>query len=371
MNLSYWEIKSWLSNIDFTIIGSGIVGLNCALSLREKFPKSKILILEKGVLPSGASTKNAGFACFGSVSEILDDLKTHSVDEVFSIIKKRTQGLKLLRKLLGDNKIDYKQYGGYEIFPKKNPELFENSMTKLNEVNSLLNPLFSKDVFEIKNNFFGFDNVLNKVILNSHEGQIDTGKMMKSLIEKVRKKNISILNNVKVNSFIENNNCVELITDNFSFITTKLFIATNGFSNRFLNEKLKPARAQVLITKPINGLSIKGTFHFDKGYYYFRNIHNRILMGGGRNLDFKNEETDEFGLNENIHTELEILLKKTILPKTKVEIDYKWSGIMGVGNKKTAIVKAISHNVFCGIRLGGMGIAIGSIIGNELAQKIK
>ena len=116
MNLSYWEIKSWLSNIDYTIIGSGIVGLNCSLRLREKFPKSKILIIEKGSLPSGASTKNAGFACFGSVSEILDDLKNHSTDEVVTLVKKRTEGLRYLRKLLGDNNIDYKQHGGYEIF---------------------------------------------------------------------------------------------------------------------------------------------------------------------------------------------------------------------------------------------------------------
>ena len=52
------------------------------------------------------------------------------------------------------------------------------------------------------------------------------------------------------------------------------------------------------------------------------------------------------------------------------EIDYRWSGIMGIGNKKTAIVKSVSDNVFCGIRLGGMGVAIGSIIGNELADEI-
>ena len=370
MNLSYWEIKSWLSNIDYTIIGSGIVGLNCALSLREKFPKSKILIIEKGSLPSGASTKNAGFACFGSVSEILDDLKNHSIDEVVTLVKKRTEGLRYLRKLLGENNIDYKQHGGYEIFLKKNHDLFENCLKKLNEVNGLLKPLFPADVFEIKDNFFGFDNVFNKMILNSHEGQIDTGMMMKSLIEKVRKKNITIINNIKVNSFIENNNCVELITDNFSFKSSKLFIATNGFSNKILNENINPARAQVLITKPIKDLPIKGTFHFDKGYYYFRNIHNRILIGGGRNLDFKKEETDEFELNENIQTELEITLKKIILPKSKIKIDYRWSGIMGVGNKKTAIVKAVSNNVFCGIRLGGMGVAIGSAIGNELANKV-
>ena len=49
MNYSYWELKEWFSNVDFTIVGSGIVGLNCALSLKKKHPKAKIVILEKGL----------------------------------------------------------------------------------------------------------------------------------------------------------------------------------------------------------------------------------------------------------------------------------------------------------------------------------
>ena len=56
-NLSYWEIKSWLSNVDYTIVGSGIVGLNCALKLKDKYPKSKILVLEKGSLPQDIRIK--------------------------------------------------------------------------------------------------------------------------------------------------------------------------------------------------------------------------------------------------------------------------------------------------------------------------
>ena len=107
MNLSYWEIKTWLANVDFTIIGSGIVGISCAIQLRHRFPSAKILILEKGMLPQGASTKNAGFACFGSTSELLSDLKNHSKEEVFQLVKKRWEGLQLLRDLLGDKNIDY------------------------------------------------------------------------------------------------------------------------------------------------------------------------------------------------------------------------------------------------------------------------
>ena len=112
MNLSYWEHKTWLSNIDYTIVGSGIVGLSCALRLNHRFPNARILILEKGVLPQGASTKNAGFACFGSISEVLSDLKNHTAEEVVQLVKLRWEGIQMLRNALGDNKIGYENHGG-------------------------------------------------------------------------------------------------------------------------------------------------------------------------------------------------------------------------------------------------------------------
>ena len=116
MQLSYWEIKNWFTNVDYTVVGSGIVGLHAALRLRERFPKSKIIVLEKGVLPQGASTKNAGFACFGSLSEIIDDLKSHSEEEVINLIQKRWEGLKLLRKRIGDEKLDFKHVSSSVTF---------------------------------------------------------------------------------------------------------------------------------------------------------------------------------------------------------------------------------------------------------------
>ena len=124
MELSYWELKNWFTNVDYTIVGSGIVGLHAALRLRERFPAAKILVLEKGMLPQGASTKNAGFACFGSLSEILEDLKTHSEEEVISLIERRWKGLQLLRKRLGDDAIDFKPHGGYELFLKEDESGF-------------------------------------------------------------------------------------------------------------------------------------------------------------------------------------------------------------------------------------------------------
>ena len=142
MNLSFWERESWFNNVDYTIVGSGIVGLMCAIRLREKDANSKIVILEKGLLPNGASTKNAGFACFGSISEILDDLTHSSEEEVINLIKQRVDGINGLRKLVGDEKLLYKPWGGYELFSEKDTNLYNDCLSKISEVNKLLKPSF-------------------------------------------------------------------------------------------------------------------------------------------------------------------------------------------------------------------------------------
>ena len=369
MNLSYWELKEWFSNIDFTIVGSGIIGLNCALQLKKKYPNARILILEKGILPQGASTKNAGFACFGSLSEIIDDLNFHSEEEVFQLVEKRWEGLQLLRSNLGDKNIDFQQNKGFELF--KDSAFFEECLLQKEGINKLLFPIFKTNVFTISDNTFSFQKVVPKYVVNNFEGQIDTGKMASKLLQEVQKKGIKIVNGISVESFVDNNDKIQLKTNILDFYTKKLCIATNGFANQLITENVQPARAQVLITKPIKNLHIKGTFHLDKGYYYFRNIDNRILFGGGRNLDFKKEETSEFGETEIIQNKLKTILKEIILPNTPFEIEHKWSGIMGVGNQKKAIVKQVSNHVFCGVRLGGMGVAIGSLVGKELADLIK
>lgn len=370
MELSYWEWKNWFTNVDYTIVGSGIVGLHTALRLRERFPESKILILEKGMLPQGASTKNAGFACFGSISEIIDDLHTHSEEEVIRLIQKRWQGLQMLRKRLGDATIDFKPYGGYELFLTEDESGYNECLSKMPFINEILKPLFKADVFTKEIDRFGFNGIHEYVVFNPFEAQIDTGNMMQALLRQAISENILILNRQTVTSFAETTNGVEVALNDFSFLTKKLLFTTNGFAGKLTNGEVRPARAQVLITEPIPDLDIKGTFHLDKGYYYFRNFGNRILFGGGRNLDFEGETTTEFGQTALIQNQLEKLLREVILPGRDFNIEHRWSGIMGMGASKKPIVEQRSEHVYCGVRLGGMGIAIGSLIGTELADLI-
>ena len=371
INYSYWELKQYFTEFDLIVIGAGIVGLSSAISFINKNKKAKILILERGLLPNGASTKNAGFACFGSTSELLDDLSKNNSETVWETVLMRWQGLQILRKRLGDKGIDLNLWGGYELFDSKENKI--KSLEKIKDLNKeIYHHLGLKNCFsEYPKNNFGFKNTKG-IILNKYEGQIDTGLMMQNLLLLAQKKGITVLNNIEIKAINDLGGKVELKSINGIFKAKKVVVATNGFANELLKiNNINPARAQVLITKPISQLKIKGTFHYQEGYYYFRNIKNRLLFGGGRNINLIKEATSEIGLNSKIQNHLEYLLKTMILPNTAFEIEHRWSGIMGVGNEKKPIIKPITNNVIAAVRMGGMGIAIGSKVGEIVAKILK
>ena len=370
VNHSYWEKKILFKKFDLIVVGSGIVGLSTAISFKQKNKKASVLILERGILPAGASTKNAGFACFGSVSELLDDLAKMNEETVWETVEMRWRGLELLRNRLGDKNIGYKGLGGFELFDKeKNYSTCNDKIEDLNK--KIKHTLGLKSCYStVSKNSLNFKNI-NGIIQNRYEGQIDTSLMMTNLIKLAQKLNITILNNIAISKINSLTDSAELLSDYGTFYASKVVVATNGFAKELLNiADVKPARAQVLITKPIKNLKIKGTFHYDEGFYYFRNIDNRILFGGGRNLDLKGETTTDLELNTKIQKHLDYLLKNIILPYTAFEVDYRWSGIMGVGSEKKPIIKLVNPNVLAAVRMGGMGVAIGSLVGQEAADKI-
>jgi gamma-glutamylputrescine oxidase len=368
---SYWERTAFIDNADIIIIGSGLVGLSAAMHLKKQAPALKVLVLERGFLPTGASTKNAGFACFGTVSEQMAALKHSTKDEVLQLIDYKWRGLQRLRENLGDKNIEYRQHGGYELFMDDETETADDCIEQIPYINKLLSEAIGQtDIYSVANAKiadFGFNKV-SRMIYNPFEGQIHTGKMMRTLLKKVYKMGILVLNGCAVYEIKNEAGHINIRTSQGNFKTGKVILATNAFANQlFPDLKVTPGRGQVLVTKPIAGLKLKGTYHFDEGYYYFRNIDGRVLFGGGRNLDFKTEETWEFGQTDVVKNKLTTWLREVILQNKNFEIDYWWSGIMGFGEKISPIVKQVEPNIFCAVRCNGMGIAMGSLVGEEVA----
>jgi gamma-glutamylputrescine oxidase len=374
--LSIWEKQSFVQ-YHYIIIGSGIVGLNTAILLKKKHPNKSVLILERGLLPSGASTKNAGFACTGSATELLENLKTDTETDIINLFEKRLKGLNYTRQLLGDNNINYNSNGSYELLQATDIP----TLQKIDYLNGILKNVTITKPFTVDESIItkaAFNNIIIKsAIKNNCEGSIDTGKMMQALLQKARQLDVQIITGCEVLKYETATNKIDVICTNNTlnesiiFVAQQLLLCTNAFTKKLnTTVDILPGRGMVLATTPIINLKFEGIYHLDAGYFYFRNVGNRVIFGGGRNLDFETETTTEFGINETIKTDLIHKLNTIILPTTPYQIDYCWSGIMAFGNTKNPIITKLDNRVFAAVRCGGMGVAIGSVMAQELVALV-
>ena len=67
---------------------------------------------------------------------------------------------------------------------------------------------------------------------------------------------------------------------------------------------------------------------------------------------------------------LEKYLNEVILPdhKGRYTINYRWSGIMAMGSEKMPIITEVEPNIFCAVRMSGMGVALAPIAGKKISK---
>ncbi|THV61847.1 NAD(P)/FAD-dependent oxidoreductase [Chryseobacterium candidae] len=365
---SIWELDTFYRKRDIIIIGAGFSGLWTAISIKEKYPEKSVLIIERNAIPLGASTRNAGFACFGSFTEVIADSQKMGWEKTLELVTMRFEGLQKIQQYFKKNEIDFQLNGGYEIV---NHEELLAQMDAANEKLKTITGL--NQTYTLKQNKiqeFGLGKSAF-LIENPCEGSLHSGKLLQKLLEKCHELKIEFLFGTEVQHIEEADNVEVHLSAGLSVKADQLIYCTNAFTSKFLeNENIIPARGQILLTEPIDGLKLKGTFHYDEGYYYFRNVGNRILLGGGRNQDFKKEETTAFETTEFLQHHLENFLKEVILPDNDFTIALRWSGIMAMGEEKSPIVKQVSEKQFCAVRLSGMGVALAPKVGEMIAEMI-
>jgi gamma-glutamylputrescine oxidase len=372
--LSYWEREHFVK-YDLIVIGAGIVGLSTAIQFKRKFPEKSVLILERGVFPSGASTKNAGFACFGSLTEILDDLGAMSESEVLQLVERRYLGLQAIRKEFGDNALCFTHSKGHELITTEQLPVLDH----LDQINGLLQPVFKQDVFCLIRDVrpFGFGTKVKAIVQNGLEGELDTGAFIDTLWTTCLSLQIKILTGAAVEKIDLDVKQVSVKNSSDSspieFFAARIAVCTNAFTAKLLPELgITPGRGLVMVTETIpGGIPWEGSFHYDKGYVYFRQVSGRLLLGGGRNLDFEGERTTDFGINPKIRSYLLGLVEELIFPGRKIQIAMEWSGIMAFGQNKNPLVQALGPGIGIAVRMGGMGVALGWQIASELLIKIE
>jgi gamma-glutamylputrescine oxidase len=366
---SHWD--DHLLEADVVIVGAGIIGITTALELRAHNPRLRVLVLERDVVPAGATLRNAGFACFGSLGEIAHDIDVMGEAEALDVIARRIEGLERLRRRCGDDHLGFEQHGGHELFLAPH-----SALARLHHINTILAPLFKgAPVFTRCDELvapYRFGGVVQAMVRTPYEGTIDSGRLVARLLALARAAGADVRFGTLVEHIEDGHGSVLLhVRTTLGTRTVRgavAVLAVNGFMRDIdPGASVVPGRGQVLITEPIEGLPFKGSFHFDDGYWYFRNVGSRILFGGGRHLELERETTTELSVTESLQNHLEHHLRTIIAPWADVRIARRWSGIMGfTPNKHPLVVRR--GNIVTAFGCNGMGVAIGSTIGMEAAQ---
>jgi len=185
MYLSYWDKCELEKTCDVLVIGAGIVGLSAAIEIKTREPNLSVEVLEKEAYGALASSRNAGFACFGSVSEIYADIDRYGEEQTISLVQRRRAGLEKLVGRYGTEALGYQRYGGYEVFAKA--EDFERQASRISSVNDWLEGL----IFQVVDTPTCI-RLHPQSVRNAQEGQLRTNRLYDLLESEARAYGIKI-----------------------------------------------------------------------------------------------------------------------------------------------------------------------------------
>ncbi len=372
--LSYWEEEAFC-RADVAIVGAGMVGLSLAAEILEEAPALKVIVLERGLTPTGASTKNAGFLCLGSPSELCRNRQDLGESEMVNLVAQRAAGLRRLRQRLGDAAIGYEPTGGYELILQP----YEWVLHELDRLNTLLKAVIGGDyalLCDEKLPQFRFGEGARHLIYLPHEGAAHSGLLVRRLWQYVSGLGAIVLTGAAVEAWEEASDSVRLWIREGSGGQWRLSAGVAALCTNALAPDLtpglnaRPGRGQVLLTQPIDDLPWQGVFHFEEGYFYFRSVGKRILFGGGRNHDFETETTTQFTTTETIQTLLESYLEKVILPWRRVQVAQRWAGVMGFRDPPLPKISWEGERVVSVFACNGMGVALSSTVAQQAATQV-
>lgn len=366
---SYWEQAFYRQRWDLVVIGAGFTGLSTALHARRIHPNWRILVVDRAWPPEGASTKNAGFACYGTLGELRTDIQQMGYNAALELLIQRWEGLQYLKDFAEPKDYDFLQKGGVEVFRADQVKEYEDCLALKEQVNRDLQASFKTTVFKESNHHRHLRDAVSSVY-SEPEANLNPYKLWSTLSEKAALLDIKLLPGLKVCDWEMRRDAWFLQADSGLELSTRRVIwCTNGFSETSLNANIKAVRNQVVLSKPMSLPFGKENYHSEQGFYYFRAVDGRLLLGGARNKFSEQETTSDLGNTENLIVHLKAYAQE-VIGLADFEIEYQWSGILGLrAGSKQPKIEEIKPGMFLAAGFGGMGVAL-SVYSGKLAAEM-
>ena len=357
------------TSCDWIIIGAGYTGLSAARQLGNMNPNMKILVIDAQIAGEGASSRNSGYLVESTINDGF--VSSKNTDDYKAKCDLYSLGIEKVKKFITQHKVDCdwnecgKYYASSRIEDEKKLTRFNDMLSSLKISNQVL---YKDDLLKkLGTEFYKIGIYTNGGIL------LNPGKLAREMVSSLPAnvklyENSPLLNWEKINKKI---NCTLVggtIKASSIIFCTNGFLSSLGVESRYsfplsltasMTKKLtdkefdqigSPSEWGVLSVRPM-GATVRMTKD------------RRILI---RNTVSLHKSYTNIKRNKEIHLK-GILKRFPSLPEDIIETT--WSGTVCRSGNASPIFKKISNNIYAAGCFNGSGIGLGTLFGEEIANK--
>ena len=338
-----------LDGVDVEIIGAGITGCSCALTLAQA--GRRVRVLDRRGIAEGASGRNGGFALRGGAARYDIARETYGHDAARELWSRTERELARLEELGGDA---FRRTGSLRLAADDD----ERAEIRA-EFEALRGDGFAcewrDDLPPLLSSHFG------GAIYHIGDGALQPARFVRRLANAAAEAGAEFRVRSNVASLDE------LRAEN-------VVIATDGSGRGLLSElddALWPARGQVIASEPLAERLFEYPHYARHGFDYWQQLpDNRIVLGGFRDFSILTEMTDEEVTTDEIQSALDSFLVELL--GTLPRIEHRWAGIFGLTQDLLPLVGPVPGRKGTWVAAGysGHGNVLGFLCGRLVADAI-
>ena len=357
------------TSCDWIIIGAGYTGLSAARQLGNMNPNMKIIVVDAQVAGEGASSRNSGYLVESTMndgfvsSKNTKDYKTKC--DLYSL------GIEKVKKFITQHQVDcdWNECGKYYASSKIEDE------KKLTRFNRMLSSL------KIKNQIMYKDELMNRLgtefynigIYTNGGILLNPGKLARSMVDSLPE-NVTLYENSPLRKWEAIHKKINCNLIGGTIKASSIIFCTNGFLSSLGIEKQYcfPLLLTASMTRRLtdNEFDLIGS-PSEWGVLSIRPMGATVRMTKDRRILIRNtvslhKNYTNIKKNKNIHLK-GILKRFPSLPDDIIETT--WSGTVCRSGNAAPIFKKISNNIYVAGCFNGSGIGLGTLFGEEIANK--
>jgi glycine/D-amino acid oxidase-like deaminating enzyme len=337
MTVSFWLDDPYVprgplegdQTADIAVLGGGVTGIAAARFLAER--GCRVAVVERDVLASGATGRNAGFLLAGIASTYSVAVKSHGRDRARTLWSVSRDNHALLRRFVEEDRLDclYARHGSTTLaLSEQEAKSLSRSAAQLAEDGFRAELL---DDTRVARQFPGGGFLAG--LYHPDDGEIHPARFVRGLAAGAEKRGARIFERTPVTRIETLPDSVTLETPKGSLSAAMLLLASNawtGLLHPYFDGAITGMRGQMFATEPCPERVIPTPVYVDFGFEYFRQLPDgRILAGGGRRASLDTELTYTDRPTDKVQGAIECFLHSCFPATRGLKITHRWAGIMG------------------------------------------